>query len=99
MKIVFTLQALLSFQEALEFLAIKVSPDKLAEIEAALFLAVESLNINPLKGQEEDYLKDFGLGHRRLISGHFKIIYRVEGQTIYITDIFDSRQDPAKMKP
>ena len=29
---------------------------------------------------------------------HYKIIYRVIGETIYITDIFDSGQDPDKMK-
>lgn len=39
-----------------------------------------------------------GKEHRRIIEGHYKIIYRVEGQAIYITDIFDSRQDPNKMK-
>jgi len=38
------------------------------------------------------------MNHRRAIEGHFKIIYRVEGETIYVTDFFDSRQDPAKMK-
>ena len=38
------------------------------------------------------------LGHRRLIESHFKIIYRVIGDCIYITDIFDSRQDADKMK-
>ena len=29
---------------------------------------------------------------------HYKIIYRVVGEYIYVTDIFDSRQDPDKMK-
>jgi len=34
----------------------------------------------------------------RLIESHYKIIYRVTEEFIYITDIFDSRQDPDKMK-
>jgi hypothetical protein len=37
-------------------------------------------------------------GHRRLVESHYKIIYRVVGEYIYVTDIFDSRQDPDKMK-
>ena len=58
----------------------------------------DSLPENPWKGQQEEYLSHLGKGHRRIIEGHYKIIYRVEGQAIYITDIFDSRQDPDKMK-
>jgi len=46
----------------------------------------------------DDYLEHLQMGHRRLVQSHYKIIYRIEGNTIYITDIFDSRQDPAKMK-
>ena len=47
---------------------------------------------------EGPFLEHLGLGHRPIIEGHFKIIYKVEGEYIYITDIFDSRQDPDKMK-
>ena len=43
-------------------------------------------------------LKDLKEGHRRIIEGHFKIIYKIEKETVYITDFFDSRQSPEKMK-
>ncbi|MFM7021769.1 MAG: type II toxin-antitoxin system RelE/ParE family toxin [Flavobacteriales bacterium] len=49
------------------------------------------------KYQEEENLKKLALGHRRYITGNYKIVYRVEKKTIFITDIFDSRQDPKKM--
>lgn len=49
-------------------------------------------------GQKEEYLEHMGQSHRRIIEGYYKIIYRVEGETIYVTDIFDTRQDPARMK-
>ena len=58
----------------------------------------DKLLTNPSMGQQEEYLEHLGLGHRRVIDGNYKIIYRVEGENIYITYIFDSRQDPAKMK-
>jgi hypothetical protein len=54
--------------------------------------------MNVHKGQHEPYLKNLNKGHRRLIEGHFKIIYRIEGDYIYVTDFFDARQDPEKMK-
>jgi mRNA-degrading endonuclease RelE of RelBE toxin-antitoxin system len=53
---------------------------------------------NPFIGQQEEYLAHLNKGHRRLIEGNYKIIYRVQDDVIYVTDIFDSRQDPAKMK-
>jgi hypothetical protein len=37
------------------------------------------------------------LGHRYLVEGNFKIIYRIVDDIIWVTDIFDSRQDPEKM--
>ncbi|WP_320167935.1 type II toxin-antitoxin system RelE/ParE family toxin [Mangrovibacterium marinum] len=97
MKLVYTEQALLSLEETLTFLSAKVSPRKLLEIRNKILDAADSLLIQPLQGQEEPFLKHLQLGHRRIISGHYKIIYRIEGEWIYITDIFDSRQDPDTM--
>jgi len=37
-------------------------------------------------------------GHRRIIEGHFKIVYKIERDIIYITDFFDTRQDTGKIK-
>ena len=30
--------------------------------------------------------------------GNYKIIYKIQTNTIYITDVFDTRQDPDKIK-
>jgi addiction module RelE/StbE family toxin len=35
---------------------------------------------------------------RRIIVRHYKLIYTIENQTIYILRIFDTRQNPAKQK-
>jgi plasmid stabilization system protein ParE len=59
----------------------------------------DALLNNPNTGQREEYLEHLGQSHRRVIEGNYKIIYRQEGETIFITDIFDSRQDPAKLNP
>ena len=98
MKVFYTEQSLVSLEEALNFIAPKVSHAKLIEIRNEILDAVDTLLLQPLKGRTEPYLEHLKLGHRRLIVSHYKIIYRVAGETIYITDIFDSRQDPAKMK-
>ena len=76
----------------------RVTPEKLLFIRNQILDKADELADNPWKGQREEYLTHLGKDHRRTIEGHYKIIYRVEEQYIYITDIFDSRQDPAKMK-
>ncbi len=81
-----------------ELLAPKVSHEKLIEIRNQILDTADTLLSQPLKGQSEPFLEHMELDHRRLVEGHYKIIYRVEEEYIYITDIFDSRQDPDKMK-
>ncbi|MGM0407512.1 MAG: type II toxin-antitoxin system RelE/ParE family toxin [Bacteroidota bacterium] len=98
MKLVYTEQALISLEEALEFIAPKVSHKKLIEIRDKILDTADTLPEQPFAGQIEYLLEHLELGHRRLVEGHYKIIYRVENEYIYITDIFDSRQNPAKMK-
>ncbi len=98
MKLLFTEQALISFEESLSFISNDVSHEKLLEIRDKIIEAANKLLTNPFIGQKEIYLDHLGLNHRRLIVGHYKIIYRVTKQYIFITDIFDTRQDPNKMK-
>lgn len=98
MKLVYTGRSLVSLEEALNFIAPKVNHEKLIEIRNEILDAADTLLLHPLQGRTEPYLEHLNLGHRRLIVSHYKIIYRIIGEAIYITDIFDSRQDPAKMK-
>lgn len=53
----------------------------------------------PSLGRIEENLEKMELGHRFLVEGDYKIIYIVIGSDIFITDIFDTRQDPNKMLP
>ena len=98
MKLVYTEQAHISLEEALYFIAPKVTHEKLMQIRDKILNKADSLLLNPLKGQKESCLEHLSLDHRRIVESHYKIIYRVTGEYIYITDIFDSRQDPDKMK-
>ena len=98
MKLVFTEQAIISFQEALDFISPHISVDLLNKLSDSILDSCETLIDQPFQGQEEPYLMHLGLGHRRLVVGHYKILYRLHQDYIYITDIFDSRQNPMKMK-
>lgn len=68
-----------------------------AKVRKGILDAADRLTKYPRGGQVEEYLAHLGLEHRRVIYSQYKIIYRIVGDTIFITDIFDSRQDPEKM--
>ena len=87
-----------SLRNILDFLAIQIEAHKVVNIRDKILTSSESLAKNPYLGQIEILLAHLNLDHRRIIIGNYKIIYRIQGNYIYITDIFDSRQDPKKMK-
>jgi toxin ParE1/3/4 len=100
MKVVFTDQSIESLEEALNFsiFVLGLPQEKAIIIRNRLFQRADGLAINFKKGQREELLQHLNEDHRRIVEGHFKIIYKAEGDIIYITDFFDSRQNPNKMK-
>jgi len=50
-----------------------------------------------LSGKKEDLLKELMLDHRFIVKGNYKVIYRIEKDIVYITDVFDTRQNPNKI--
>ena len=55
---------------------------------------------SPLIGQEEELLKQRETEYRYLVFKNYKLIYSVDNQNGYIkiADIFDTRQNPTKLK-
>ena len=100
MKVIFTDQSLQSLEEVLFFLIEEQQTpiEQVRRIKDNLLDHAEQLAQHPYAGQREEYLEHLNLDHRRLIENHIKIIYRVEAECVYITDFFDSRQHPSKMK-
>ncbi len=48
-------------------------------------------------GQIELNLEKLNEGHRYLVKGNYKIIYKEIADGLLITDVFDTRQDPIKL--
>jgi len=68
------------------------------KIKVDIFDTTHQLKNHPLSGQLEPHLEKLNEGHRYLVSGNFKIIYKPIKEGILITDVFDARQNPSKMK-
>jgi plasmid stabilization system protein ParE len=100
MKVIYTQQSLDSLEESIHFLTedLGIPGDKASEVIKKLLDRADRLVFNPREGQREIYLEHLGKEYRRLIEGHFKIIYLIDEDIIYITDFFDTRQNPEKMK-
>lgn len=100
MKVVLTDQSLERLESSLRFYLeeLEIPKTKVAEIKNRLITSAKGLSKRPHKGQYEPYLAKLKQGHRRLIEGNFKIVYRVENNTVYVVDFFDSRDNPSKMK-
>ncbi|WP_436415524.1 type II toxin-antitoxin system RelE/ParE family toxin [Petrimonas sp.] len=67
------------------------------KIRDRIFKTVRQLIKHPHSGQIEEFLLSLNEGHRYLISGNYKIIYKVFDKHILITDVFDTRQNPIKI--
>lgn len=73
--------------------------EKTAEkIKKSIITATKSLLKQPFIGNLEENLIELKQGHRYIVEGNYKIIYITIDKEIYITDIFDCRQNPTKMK-
>jgi plasmid stabilization system protein ParE len=99
MEVVFTDQSLIHLEELLHFYIteLEMPNEKALEIKDRLMQKARCLRDYPHKGQPEPYLSKLKQGHRRLIEGNIKIIYRIENKMIYIVDFFDSHQKPNKL--
>lgn len=64
----------------------------------AIFNKISTLKLGNELGQKEELLIHLNQNHRYLISNHNKIIYKVVESTAYITHVFDTRQNPEKLK-
>lgn len=68
------------------------------KLESRIMERVDGLARHPLKGPIEPALAFMDRGHRYLIHGRYKIIYRVEGALVIVTDFFDTKQHPSRMR-
>ena len=76
----------------------KASPETRQRIGERILDEVNALAQRIGVSQLEPALDHLRMGHRRVVVGKFKIIYRVLKDRIIVTDIFDARQDPKRMK-
>lgn len=68
------------------------------KVRNQIFHATRHLAQYPYSGPVEPLLKNLDHEFRYCIAGNFKIIYAIVPEGILITDVFDTRHDPSKLK-
>ena len=67
------------------------------KIKNQILLSTKHLEDNPEMGQKEFLLDDLNENHCYILTGNYKVIYKITENHILITDVFDTRQNPVKM--
>ncbi len=98
MKIIITRSALARLEQINEYFERKAGRKVAQKIVSSILNTIDSLKVHTKLGQKEETLAQLNKGHRYLVQGNYKVVYRQEDLCIYITDIFDTRQDPIKIK-
>ena len=97
MKIIWTDFASEMLSEIYQYYKVKASLAIAKKIKNEIFTATQQLKKYPVSGPIELNLEKINEGHRYLVKGNYKIIYKEVSEGVLITDVFDARQDPIKI--
>ncbi|HRO74573.1 MAG TPA: type II toxin-antitoxin system RelE/ParE family toxin [Crocinitomicaceae bacterium] len=97
MKIIWTDFATKSLKAVFDYYAEYANSKVAHKIRKEILKSTRRLSKHTEIGQTEFFLEKLNQTHRYIVSGNYKIIYRVENDKIIISDVFDTRQNPTKM--
>ena len=97
MKIVWTNFAVKNLKDIFDYYSTKANKKVAHKIRRQILKSSKQLKNNPNSGQIEQSLKTLKENHRYLVSGTYKLIYRIMDNQVIINDVFDTRQNPSKM--
>jgi len=98
MLVELTTSARLRFREARFFCSEYMSEREIEQVNSNVLEALVFLSRHPRAGACEELIFTGKTRYRRWIVGNLKIIYYIERDTLWVTDIYDSRQDPRLMR-
>ncbi len=91
LKVKWTEKSLSALQSVYDFYSVK-SVDAANRVIDDIIETAESITF-PEQYQEDEILPQY----RRMIVRHYKILYQVHSNVVYIMNVFDTRQSPMKI--
>jgi plasmid stabilization system protein ParE len=100
MRLIITDQASQSLENLVLFYVEerKIPKTKVNLLLSELLQRTRSLTEQPYIGQYEPFLEHLNKGYRRLLVRNVKIIYRVEADSVFVLDYFETHRDPETMQ-
>lgn len=98
MKLVITEGAWQSLDRLQKYWARFTADDRVEERVGHLIDEATWLCKWPGAGAQEPFFLRHRKAYRRWVVGQIKIVHRIDGDTLYVLDFFDSRQRPRRMK-
>ena len=97
MMVVFQPFAYARLLEILDYVTEHQGAEQAEELAERIVNRALELGMHPRLGAVEYLINDTEQEYRRLVEGHYKIIYWISARDVRIADIFDSRRDPSDM--
>lgn len=97
MKIIWTDFAIQNLKLIFNYYSEIASKNVAHKIRTQILASTSQLKNHSESGQKEFYLEKLNENHRYIISGNYKIIYKIIAEGVLITDVFDVRQNPDSM--
>jgi len=97
-KVFWTQTALNNLEDIFEYHKLKASVNIARKLVKKIVATTILLQKSPKIGRREELLKDRKYEYRFIIVGNYKIIYWIEDNYVKIAAIFDTRQNPEKIK-
>jgi addiction module RelE/StbE family toxin len=97
-KIIWTNKSKNDLKAIFDFLSDTINREKASEIIKKIIPKVEIIYKAPFTGQKEPKFIFLKKEYRRIIISHYKIVYHISHNTAFINCVFDSRQNPIKLK-
>ncbi len=97
MKIIWTDFAIDNLKGIFDYYSENATKKVAHRIKKQILASTKQLIDYPESGQVEFNLQKLNQNHRYLVSGNYKIVYRINDDQVIISDVFDTRQDPIKM--
>ncbi|WP_417371348.1 type II toxin-antitoxin system RelE/ParE family toxin [Gelidibacter japonicus] len=100
LKIIWSAFAESQLDEIYDYYEKKASSRVATKLVKGIINEPKKLIKSPFIGQEEELLRDRKIKYHYLVFKNYKLIYSVDEQNgfIKIADVFDTRQNPPKMK-
>ncbi|MFC2188337.1 type II toxin-antitoxin system RelE/ParE family toxin [Fulvivirgaceae bacterium LMO-SS25] len=98
MEIIWTDSAIRNLKDIFAYYSTKANKNVAHKIRRQILESSKQLKNTPHSGPIEPNLTRLKKDHRYLVSGNYKLIYRIIDNQVIINDVFDTRQNPSKME-